>query len=267
MFLKLVKHEAHAAARAMLTLVCGLLAMAVLARGSIWMMEAVDTSVTNIIGVFLVGIFYLGCFAMVVTTMILMMVRFSKSVHGDEGYLTHTLPVGVHSILLSRLLICFLAVLVSFAAVYAGIQIATLGVDSVETLGVSLKSALNAAGVDTSAMLLKIFLMGGLSILSMILMLYAAISIGHSFANGKTGKSVLFFFILYFAQQVISSIVMVAVLAAEYKSTGSTNGIMATTDTGLTSTMFWFSVGQAAFFGGVYYFLTWITTKKRLNLA
>lgn len=267
MFLKLVKHESHAAARSMLPLLGGLLAMALLARLSIWMMETVDSSVTNIIGVFLIVIFYLGCGAMVVTTMILMMVRFSKSVHGDEGYLTHTLPVGVHSILLSRLLVCFLAVVISFAAVYVGIQIATLGVDSVESLGISIKAALRSAGVETSSMLLKIFCIAGMSILATILMIYAAISIGHSFATGKTGKSVLFFFVLYFAQQIITSIVMVAVLTAEFATTGSAEGLVTTSSNSLSSTMFWFSIGQAAIFGAVYYFLTWYMTKKRLNLA
>ena len=266
MFLKLVKHESYAASRSMLPLLGGLLAMAVLARGSIWMMDAVDSPVTSIIGVFLVGMFYLGCAAMVVTTMILMMVRFAKSVHSDEGYLTHTLPVNVSSILLSHLLVSFVAVLLAFAAVYGGIRIATLGVDSVKGIGMSISAAFKQAGIDTKNMLLKIGALGAMGILVTILMISAAISIGHSFATGKTGKSILFFFVLYFAQQIITSIVMVAIIATKFVFTGSLDGAQSMPDT-FTSTMLWFSVGQYVFFGSVYYFLTWFMTKKHLNLS
>lgn len=261
MFLKLVKHESHAAARAMLPLLLGLLAMSLLARGSIWLVDTVESPVTNVIGVFLIGTFFLSCAAMVVTTMILMMVRFAKSVHSDEGYLTHTLPVNVSTILLSHLLVSFVAVLLSFAAVYAGIRIATLGVDSVKTIGFSISTIFRQAGIDTGSMLLRLGCILAMGILVTILMISAAISIGHSFATGKTGKSILFFFVLYFAQQMITSVVMVAVLVA----TGSLD-LDASTDT-INSAMLWFSTAQYVFFGSVYYFLTWFMTKKHLNLA
>ena len=266
MFLKLVKHESHAAARAMLPLLAGLLAMALLARGSIWMVDTVNSPVTSVIGVFLIGMFFLGCAAMVVTTMILMMVRVAKSVPSDEGYLTHTLPVNVSTILLSHLLVDFVAVLLAFVAVYGGIRIATLGVDSVKAIGVSISSVLKQAGVESGPMLLRLGCILAMGILVTILMISAAISIGHSFATGKTGKSVLFFFVLYFAQQIITSIVMVAVIAAKYAVTGSIAVGLEATNT-IPSTMLWFSVAQYVFFGSVYYFLTWFMTKKHLNLA
>ncbi|MBO4418912.1 MAG: hypothetical protein J5789_03705, partial [Oscillospiraceae bacterium] len=266
MFLKLVKHESHAATRAMLPLLGGLLVMALLARGSIWMTDSVDSTVTSIIGVFLIGAFFLACGAMVVTTMILMMVRFKKSVHSDEGYLTHTLPVGVNSILLSHLLVSFVAVLLSFAAVYLSIRIATLGVDSIKSIGLSIKNIFKGAGIETSVMLIRICCIGAMGILVTILMIAAAISIGHSFPTGKTGKSVLFFFVLYFAQQLIVSIAMVAVFTAKYAVTGSTATLFGTTTESISSTMLWFSAGQYILFGTVYYLLTWFMTKKHLNL-
>ena len=266
MFLKLVKHESHAAARAMLPLLLGLLAMSLLARGSIWLVDTVDSPVTNVIAVFLIGTFFLSCAAMVVTTMILMMVRFAKSVHSDEGYLTHTLPVNVSTILLSHLLVSFVAVLLSFGAVYLGVRIATLGVNSYKAMGLNLSAILNQVGIDTGSMLLRLGCILGMGILVTILMISAAISIGHSFATGKTGKSVLFFFVLYFAQQLISSVVMVAVIAAEYSTTASLAMEMDAVNT-IPSTMLWFSMAQLTFFGGVYYFLTWFMTKKHLNLA
>ena len=44
MFLKLFKHESHAAIRSMLPLLGGLLAMAGLARGSVWLMDVTNAS-------------------------------------------------------------------------------------------------------------------------------------------------------------------------------------------------------------------------------
>ena len=267
MFLKMVKHELHAAARALLPILGGLLAMAILARGSIWLIETVESPVTRVVGVLMVGLFFLACVAAVVTTMIVMMTRFARSVYGDEGYLTHTLPVNVSTILLSRLLVTFLAVVASIAAVYVGIRITSLGVDSLEEIGLSIRLAFREGGIETKQMLFKVCIIGTLSILNTILMICAAISIGHSFSTGKTGKSVLFFFVLYFAAQIISTIAMVILVTVKFASAGDPMTFFNMAGKEVADTVIWFSAAQSLVFGSIYYFLTWIMTKKGLNLG
>ena len=255
MFLKLFKHESHAAIRSMLPLLGGLLAMAGLARGSVWLMDVTDASAVEIIGGLFISLFFLSCVVAVVATMILMMVRFKKAVYSDEGYLTHTLPIGLNTILLSHLLISFLAVLASFAAVYLGVRIATFGVHSAESFGGLVNKLLNALDIDGNELLFQLAILGFLWILSWILILWAAIAIGHSFDNGKTGKSVLFFFVLYIAGQIVSSILL------------TTLPDNIETVSNAFSAIFWYVAGQYFISIAVNYFLTWYMTKKRLNLA
>ena len=264
MFLKLLKHESHATARALMPLMGGLLLVALLARGSIWLTQNAKSNATNIISVLLIAMFVLGCIAIVVTTMILMMNRFKKSVFSDEGYLTHTLPVNTSSILLCHLLLSFAGILLSFVTVYAGIRLVTLNVGAADDFSSFSTNLFSQMGIEKITVMLQFFGLMAMSILTTILMLFAAISIGHSFATGKTGKSVLFFFILYFVQQMLTSIVMVAVTAMQFATTGEMQNPTFNT---FSAFWFWFSTGAYLFFGLIYYFLTWFMTKKHLNLS
>lgn len=255
MFLKLLKHESHAAARSLLPLLGGLLAMSLLARGSIWLVDVAKASAVTIISTLFVALFFLSCFVAVVATMILMMGRFKRSVYSDEGYLTHTLPVNLGTILMSHLLISLLAVLASFAAAYLGFRIVTFEVHSTVAVGEFIRRLAEAFEIESGPLLLKMAFVGILWILTWILMIWAAIAMGHSYAAGKTGKSVLFFFALYFAQQIVSAIIVTLIPA----NTDTINLAI--------STLLWYVAGEYLFFCGVNYFLTWFMTKKHLNLA
>lgn len=253
MFLKYFKHQTHAACRSMLPLLGGLLVMAILARGSIWLMSATASSAVRTISILLLLTFFFGCLIAVIATMILMMSRFKKSLYSDEGYLTHTLPIGLNTILFSHLLISFLAVVASFATVYLGFRIVVLGVDSIAQLGNFVQRLLDSLDVETGSMLLQALSMTALSILSWILLLWASVAIGYSFDNGKSGKSVASFFVLYFAQQIISAIIL-----SLFPGVAEGDAVQ---------TYLWVSIGEYLFFCAVNFGLTWYMTTKRLNLA
>ena len=261
MFLKLVKHELHETYRLLLLLFAGLLVMAGLARGSIWIMDLSNNAALKILGVMLIGIFVLSRVATVILTVVLMMVRFARSVHGDEGYLTHTLPVGTHSILLSRLLVSFLAVLSSYAAVYLGFRICTAGVKSVSEIGTVFRLSMQELDIDPGRGLLKFGVMILVSSLTQILQIFAAISIGHSFNTGKTGKSVLFYFVLSIGSSLVTNLLSLVVMGSQFLSQSQASLSQ------LTELATYFSLGADLILAGVYYFLTWIMTRKRLNLA
>ncbi len=116
----------------------------------------------------------------------------------------------------------------------------------------------------------ELIIVGLFSVVASCLNFYAALSIGHGFARGKMGFSVLFYFVLSTA----ASITRIVILAALGQSVFS-----------VTASMFLFGAGagvadamsewriQMATLGGlslvqaaVFYFLTWINLKKRLNL-
>lgn len=259
MFLKIVKHELYETGRMLLPVFGGLLLASGLARGSIWLMEQTESPVVNIIGVMMIVLFFLGCLAAVILAEVLLMVRFARSVHGDEGYLTHTLPLGTHAILLSRLLVSFLALSLTLGMVWLGIRLSTWSVEIVREMGEAFRAAFSQLGMGSDSLWLPL-LMIMISLLSSILQLFAAISIGHSFTNGKTGKSILFYFVLSFASSTISSVVSALLLAAN--TVVGTDGLES-----FTRQSSLFSIILNLVFCGVYYFLTWITTRKRLNLA
>ena len=271
MFLKLLKHELYAAGRSLLPVFAGLLLMAGLARGSVWMMERLDTKLSNILGWLIIGLFVLFCVAVVVSTVILMILRFARTVHGDEGYLTHTLPTGVHSILITKLLTAFLAILASFVAVWLGYKISTAGIRELSELGKFIVKSLRDAGVDTTATLWRLLGTVAASLLVNTLRVAAAITIGHSFSNGKVGKSVLFYFVLAAAENVLTSLILVMTMgllesgaAYSVQASGAAYSVQVSGPVGNTLIL---SICINVILSAFYYFLTWLLTKRKLNLA
>lgn len=258
MFLKLVKHELQETLRMLLPVFGGLLLFAAVIRSIIWIMELADNDILSIMGMMFVILFFMACGASVILTAVLLMVRFSKSVHGDEGYLTHTLPVGVHSILLSRLLITFLALASSICVAYLSIRFSTWNVASIEEFFDNFSVIFEASGLDDTflwATVGTVFV----QLLTTVLMIFAAISIGHSFNRGKAGFSILFFFALNTGVSMVSTVVSLILMPQLFE----TNVEMGA----FTTQYYLFAVAMNLIFCGVFYFLAWIMTKKRLNLA
>ena len=258
MFLKLVKHELHETLRMLVPFFGGLLLFAAVTRAIIWAMEQADNDILSVMGTMLVVLFFMACGASVVLTAVLLMVRFARSVHGDEGYLTHTLPVGVHSILLSRLLITFLALAASIGVAYVSIRFSTWNVKAISEFFEGFGELFKAAGMDDSflwATVGTVFV----QLLTTVLMIFAAISIGHSFNRGKAGFSILFFFALNTGVSLVSTIVSL-ILMPQLFETDMEMGAF-------TTQYYLFAIAMNLIFCCVFYFLAWIMTKKRLNLA
>ncbi len=259
MFLKLVKHELHETARMLLPVFGGLLLLSAMARAMIWVMEQNDHVVLVFMGTLFISLFVFACIACVILTAILMMVRFTKSVHGDEGYLTHTLPVGVHSILLSRLLITVLSLAAALGVTYLAIRLCTWNVKAMEDFNMIFTSGFEYLGLD-SGFLWRVVASVFVSLVTTVLLIFAAISIGHSFNRGKVGFSILF----YFAMNTIASVI--STLLALVFSSSFLDSEAAELST-FSQQSFLLSLCINLIFCGVYYFLTWIMTKKRLNLS
>ena len=215
----------------------------------------------TIIGTMSIVSFIIACVAAVILTMVLIIIRFSRSVHGDEGYLTNTLPIGTHGIILSRLLVAFVAVLCAFASVYLSYQRRCPSrKTSMQDLGrpspVFGASGLFGTGNPAAAWSDWVIVAS----LASILQIFAAISIGHSFNGKKAGMSVLFYFVLSFASSLITNLIT-AILTATKLLQGERDFSQITN---LSTAL---SLSISVILIGVYYFITWIMTRKRLNLA
>ena len=122
---KLLKHEFRATARTMLPMFGVVLVLSLLANLSFARIADTDSGALDILfGLFIVA-FFLGLFTMGVMSLVVMIQRFYKNVLGDEGYLTLTLPVNVHEILWSKLIVSFVwflaTGLIAIAAVFVAV--------------------------------------------------------------------------------------------------------------------------------------------------
>ena len=107
MFAKLLKHEWKASSGMLWLLSLGSLGISVLVTGLLRFATSGVEGVPEILWIPVVLIIMGGFFAMMVYALgvqILLLARFYKNKFTDEGYLTFTLPVTTHQILLSSLL-------------------------------------------------------------------------------------------------------------------------------------------------------------------
>ena len=258
MFLKLVKHELHEAGRMLLPIFGGLLLFAAVTRGIIWIMEQSDNDLLRIMGIMFVALFFIACIASVVVAAVLMIIRFGKTVHGDEGYLTHTLPVGVHSILLSRILVTLLALVVSIGVAYLGIRFSLWNVQAASDFFKSFSTMFQLMGMDSRSLWMTAASYGS-QLLATVLLIFAAISIGHSFNRGKVGFSILFYFAIESTFSLISAVVMLVMMPGMLDESADFGAVMGGYG--------YFAIGLNLLCCVVCYILSWLMTKKRLNLS
>ena len=200
---KLLKHEFRATGRVMLPVLGVLVVLTLLFNLSVRLIDTTNSTLLNVLFGLIIFAFVAGIIAAEIIALV-MINRFYKNLLGEEGYLMHTLPVTVHELVWSKIIVSF----VWFLAL--NLLIALL-------LGCS---ALLLSGSDLSAMFHDFpawseiweelrqvglyprhFVLLGLEYLLLLIIggvaaclhFYAAMAIGHSAANHKGLFSVLAF--------------------------------------------------------------------------
>ena len=204
MLSKLLKHEFRATGRTMLPVYAAVVVLAVLANFSI---RVIDRSVHTLLTIFcglIIAAFVIGIIAAGIMTVVMMIKRFYTNYLKDEGYLMHTLPVSVHELVWSKMIVS----VVWFAATFVVICLVILLTALIQT-GTSLaqffagfpswaeiKAFMEQAGIRSGdlwviglEMLLAVVVAG----LYTCLHFYAAMSLGHMFAKDKILLSIVFF--------------------------------------------------------------------------
>lgn len=260
MFWKLIKHEFRASGRIMVPLLIALPALGLLSNLAVRLMDSGSDIVRFLSGVILFA-YGTGCFAICFVSFVVMILRWYRSVHSSEGYLTNTLPVSVHGIIWSRLLVAAVYFVLSMAALILSVMLMDLSRDLFVRLGEfisqlmqldinDLKKEFVTLGIEAAAIVL-------VCAVAKCIHLYAAISVGHAFNNHKGGMS----FLAYIAMQVIFS--SVAVKAASLVS-----GIPALSLDSVSGAYRFLACGLIGIvlYGAVCYFITIFAVKRKLNL-
>ena len=172
-----------------------------------------------------------------------------------------TLPVSIHKLLWSKLLVSSVWFLAAFAvdALALGIVLfENVSFASIPAFFKDVQDILKSQyGFDAVAFVLEYLALMFVSLLAACLDFYAPIAVGHSFANHKTLLSVVFFFVFNTVWQILGLFGIAGVLAAE----SSADDVLRFIHTGMLS-----GISSVAFMGAVMYVITWLMLKKRLNL-
>ncbi len=206
---KLLKHEFRSTGRIMLPVYGAVLLISVLANFSIRML---DRNVGTLLSIFfglIVAAFVICIIGAVIMTLVLMIRRFYTNYLKDEGYLMHTLPVGVHGLVWSKMIVSIVWFAATFLVIGLVILLTALfqsGTNLAEIAAefpswAETKAALAEIGIRTGDLwviglefLLGCFLGG----LSTCLHFYAAMGLGHMFSKDKILLSVVFFVAINF---------------------------------------------------------------------
>ena len=204
MLSKLLKHEFRATGRTMLPVYAAVVVLAVLGNLSI---RVIDRSVHTLVTIFcglIIAAFIIGIIAAGIITLVMMIKRFYTNYLKDEGYLMHTLPVSVHELVWSKMIVSVVWVAATFVVIWLVILLTALiqtGTSLAQFFAgfpswAEIKAFMEQAGIRSGdlwviglEMLLAVVVAG----LYTCLHFYAAMSLRHMFAKDKILLSIVFF--------------------------------------------------------------------------
>ena len=268
MLTKLLKHEFRATARIMGPLYLVLLAVALGFNVSARLMDT-SSVVLNILAALVILAYVAAIIGVFIVAFILMLQRFYKNLLGDEGYIMFTLPASVHQHVWSKLIVSavwFIAtgvvVILSAFVAAADVRFFTGLLDVFPKLFQQMTAYY---AVNGTAFLLEFLVLMLAACMGFSLQFYAALAVGHSFANHKMALSVVFFFVFQFVMQMASGILLISL------DNGAIQHLLAAMNFHFTgvAAMHIAMLGLivlSVLYGAVFYIVTTITLKKRLNL-
>ena len=272
---KLLKHEFKATARTMLPMFGVVVLLSVLANlGFAQIADSENGALDILFGLFIFA-FFLGLFTMGVMAMVVMIQRFYKNVLGDEGYLTLTLPVNVHEILWSKLIVSFVWFLatgmIAIAAVFVAVFTLTYTefgemFRSMPSFGEMLRLFFEKTDItpwQLTSVILQFAAIIILSSLTVCLHFYASMALGHSFSNNKVLLSVVFFIAISFFFSFVTSMLGIC-------TDGISLTVVEESGSAVIKSLQVMSLGSVIYTlieGIILYLLTTWCLKHRLNLG
>ena len=200
-----------------------------------------------------------------VMTVVLMVQRFYKNFLTDEGYLMFTLPTGIPSMIFSKLIVSVVWVIVTILVMLLGVCLAVADSSLLQAAAGILRECIRMASVkvtiNVAAILLEIALVVIVGMACSMLEFYAAMSLGYGFTGHKALWSVVSYFVISVVFQLIGGVMLVAMPGGMIRWFSSLEPMQ-----GFHVTMCFAAAAELAA-GAALYAVTWLSLKKRLNLA
>ena len=277
MLSKSIRYEWRASTRKMLPLYLAMLALSVVSHFAQRYLDAgSDIRIINILSVITMILFFAGLAAISISGIVLTVQRFYRSFFSDEGYLTMTLPLSTHKLILSRLTVSVIWYALSFFACVLSVFIMIVGGKELMLFPGALRELFSAlreliqrseGKVVGGAVLLCFELLLCWVLFSALcsLAIYAAMAIGHSFNKHKSLLSVVFAIAFYQVGSFLG-IVSVAELAERIFPHVSDMEFFAVTELYRACTLFGVTALLLLLAGAVCYFVTHYFLTRHLNL-
>ena len=163
-------------------------------------------------------VLYLLCIAVAAALTILVpAVRYYKSMYGEEGYLSHSIPAKTSTLILGRELVYLIWSLIDIFCILLPLVLGNwndiIGAEGLPGLFSEFSRLAALAGAPLPLLLLYFFLFGLSLVVLENLLAYFAISIGSYFSNHKGIASVIAYILSGIATEVIGSLVLLASFA------------------------------------------------------
>lgn len=262
MLMKLIKHDLKNALK-FLSIFYGLaILFATLTR----IFGSVDNSlVANIISSVCSGVTISMIFNIIINNLIRCWVRFRQSVYGDEGYLTHTLPIKKHTLYLAKFLLGLITMLISVLVIALTLIIAYYSKENIEFIKNLLFPVASVYNSTVTGMIIILILILFLELFNMLQSGYTGLILGHKMQNHKILYSMLYGFIAYMVTQIFALFILFifALFNSEIMNLFVTNSIV---DTSIIKNIVLSSTLVYVICIIVYYILNCKLLKKGVNL-
>jgi hypothetical protein len=270
MLTRLLKHEFRATARIFLPFYLVLILFALINRFLSFEMLSRLESMTPPFGIagavgslvlLLRLIYFILVAGVLVATLLVMIQRFNKNLFGDEGYLMLTLPVPLWQHIVSKLITATVWVIASGLVTTGSILLLSAKAAPWprvwETL-FAFRDIFGSAGL---------FLFPGaalLTLVSSILMIYAAIALGHLSPRYRLLASLAWYAVLSFALKALLLGISMALFLSQTWSIDFAD--IAADPTRINLIIAWFWLLPTAILSGCFFFITNHILNRRLNL-
>ena len=233
--------------------------------------ENFDSVLVDIVIFSSASMLVVACFALIMLSVVVAVVRFYKNMYSAEGYLTFTLPVNNAQHIFVKLLTAICCQAICLLTVILAVMIAISG-EPLKDLVLALTAGISEfyediGAVSFIAFAFDIIVIALLSVAGNMLLYYACITVGQTAKKNRILMAVGAYFIYYVATQVISTVIVM--IFTVLGMSGVFDGIVMWLDDHMILTMhltMGISIVIYAAMAVAFWFVTQSIMTKKLNL-
>ncbi len=253
MFLKVFKYDFKAVFMKFLPVLIILPILAIMVR--LFNLIVITNTTVSLVNGMLNFLFIVACLVLLFYTFIIVIKRYQNALFKDQGYLTHTLPVSKHTLLLSQLLVVFIMTVISILLFFVCIAIAYFTAETFYSISVIISELFDMTFEFYPAHFVLSIIMLIVSAIESVLLFYLGIALGNANAQHKTLLTVVFCVVLLWGSSLLLNITNL--LMATFVGNDFVGGYLYVIIT---------NIAVGAVLSVVAYFLIIFIMNKKLNL-